>query len=393
MEAVEPHDELLQIANRLADLAQKGMAADVTRSLERMEDAAKRIGKAWSGSCLGYHARVYYRNLELPPAWAHFSPEWGLKEAWPIEDTTGDWVEYRNDDIEGAIRSLAGNPDLKPAQDLAASAEELFRSAKADLLSILTTSLSCRPDGFLTSLRDQIDQTSFPSVLEVVRQHLPSGPTWSRDSLAVTQGCQIPPHFSLMADVITLRQSPVACDRLAQMARKAGSHLARIERRSKRTQEIGTNVFIGHGHSPVWRELKDFVNDRRHLPWDEFNRVPVAGVTNVARLSEMLDAAAVAFIIMTGEDEQVDGTLHARLNVVHEAGLFQGRLGLTQAIILLEDGCGEFTNITGLGQIRFPKGDMKSAFEEVRRVLEREGLIETRPPLDSQAKDRQAGEA
>jgi predicted nucleotide-binding protein len=93
----------------------------------------------------------------------------------------------------------------------------------------------------------------------------------------------------------------------------------------------------------------------------------------------MLDAAAVAFVIMTGEDEQVDGKLHARLNVVHEVGLFQGRLGLTKAIILLEDGCEEFTNIAGLGQIRFPEGNMKSAFEEIRRVLEREGLIETQP--------------
>ncbi len=47
----------------------------------------------------------------------------------------------------------------------------------------------------------------------------------------------------------------------------------------------GQRVFIGHGRSAAWRELKDFVDDRLHLPWDEFNRVPAAGVTNVARLS------------------------------------------------------------------------------------------------------------
>ena len=64
------------------------------------------------------------------------------------------------------------------------------------------------------------------------------------------------------------------------------------------------------------------------------------------------------------------------MNVVHEAGLFQGRLGFTKAIILLEDGCQGFSNIEGLGQIRFPKGNIQSAFEEIRRVLEREGLIE-----------------
>jgi len=105
--------------------------------------------------------------------------------------------------------------------------------------------------------------------------------------------------------------------------------------------------------------------------------VPVAGVTNITRLSEMLDAAAIALLVMTGEDEQTDGKLRVHMNVVHEAGLFQGRLGFTRAIVLLEEGCEEFSNIQGLGQIRFPKGNIKAAFDEVRQVLEREGLVES----------------
>jgi len=139
---------------------------------------------------------------------------------------------------------------------------------------------------------------------------------------------------------------------------------------------VGTNVFLGHGRSRVWRDLKDFLQDRLKLSWDEFNRVPVAGVTNVARLSEMLDAAAIAFLVMTAEDEMADGALQARMNVIHEAGLFQGRLGFSRAVVMLEEGCEEFSNIAGLGQIRFPRGNISAAFEEVRRVLEREGLIE-----------------
>jgi predicted nucleotide-binding protein len=122
--------------------------------------------------------------------------------------------------------------------------------------------------------------------------------------------------------------------------------------------------------------LKDFIQDRLELPWDEFNRVPVAGITNIARLSEMLENAAIAFIVMTAEDEQADGKMQARMNVIHEAGLFQGKLGFTKAIVLREDGCEEFTNIEGLGQIRFPKGNIEAAFEEIRRVLERENLVQ-----------------
>jgi predicted nucleotide-binding protein len=80
---------------------------------------------------------------------------------------------------------------------------------------------------------------------------------------------------------------------------------------------------------------------------------------------------------MTAEDEQVDGNKRARMNVIHEAGLFQGRLGFTRAIVLLEDGCEEFSNIQGLGQIRYPRGNIKAAFEEIRQVLEREGIIDS----------------
>jgi hypothetical protein len=42
---------------------------------------------------------------------------------------------------------------------------------------------------------------------------------------------------------------------------------------------------------------------------------------------------------------------------------------------LIEDGCEEFSNIAGLGQIRFPQANIASKFEDIRLVLEREGLL------------------
>jgi predicted nucleotide-binding protein len=151
--------------------------------------------------------------------------------------------------------------------------------------------------------------------------------------------------------------------------------LNKVGREPRVNSKTGTTVFIGHGKSPLWRELKDFLVDRLHLAVNEFNSVPIAGVPTAERLTEMLDAAAFAFLIMTAEDEQPDGKLRARENVVHEAGLFQGRLGFKKAIILFEHGCEEFSNIHGLGQLRFPKGNINSLFEEIHRVLERERII------------------
>jgi hypothetical protein len=139
----------------------------------------------------------------------------------------------------------------------------------------------------------------------------------------------------------------------------------------------GNKIFIGHGQSLVWLKLRIFLSEKLHIECDEFNEQSPAGVPTVTRLQSMLDAAQFAFLVMTSDDVHADGTAHARENVVHEAGLFQGRLGFGRAIILLEEGCAEFSNIRGLGQIRFPKGNIEAAFEKIREVLKRERVGET----------------
>ena len=169
----------------------------------------------------------------------------------------------------------------------------------------------------------------------------------------MNQGFKLPPHLSVLSEAASIRETIEVIENLAVLTCKTRSHISRQHTQSRQT---GTTIFIGHGHSRVWLELKDFLTDRLHLQVDEFNRVPVAGTTTIDRLKQMLDMAFFAFLIMTGEDEQPDGKVHARLNVVHEAGLFQGRLGFKRAIIMCEERCEGFSNIDGLSQIRFPKG-------------------------------------
>ena len=134
-------------------------------------------------------------------------------------------------------------------------------------------------------------------------------------------------------------------------------------------------VFIGHGRSQAWIGLKNLLTDRFHLPHEEFNREARAGYNTQDVLETMLNGAKFAFLVMTAEDIHSDEKLHARENVIHEIGLFQGKLGFKKAIILFEDGCQEFSNITGLTQIRFPKGNIRAVSEDISDVLKREGLI------------------
>ena len=224
---------------------------------------------------------------------------------------------------------------------------------------------------------DAVEKLSVRHPQEIARQFIGGGQVFSRDGTAMTQGFVVASHQSLSALPLAAMELETAIDNLEKATRLSAAHVARLHERQKpvMTTNKSTTVCIGHGRSPLWRELKDFLVERLHVPVDEFNSIPTAGISTTDRLGEMLDAAAFAFLIMTGEDEQADGKAHARLDVVHEAGLFQGRLGFRKAIILLEEGCEEFSNVHGLGQIRFLKGNISTKFEEIRRVLERERVV------------------
>jgi predicted nucleotide-binding protein len=131
-------------------------------------------------------------------------------------------------------------------------------------------------------------------------------------------------------------------------------------------------VFIGHGRSSLWKELKDHLQDKHRYRAEAYEIGARAGHAIRDILEQMLSKASIAFLVMTGEDETSDGGMRARQNVIHEIGLFQGRLGFNRGIVLLEEGTEEFSNIHGIEQIRFRKGNIKETFGEVLATLRRE---------------------
>ena len=92
-------------------------------------------------------------------------------------------------------------------------------------------------------------------------------------------------------------------------------------------------------------------------------------------LEGFLNEASFAVIIMTAEDETSEDKIRARQNVIHEAGLFQGRLGFDKVIILKQDNIEEFSNISGLQYIPFSGNNVEQTFYEMQRCLKKIGLI------------------
>lgn len=139
-------------------------------------------------------------------------------------------------------------------------------------------------------------------------------------------------------------------------------------------------IFIGHGRSPLWRDLKDHLQDKHGYQVEAYEIGARAGHAIRDILEDMLKKSSFALLVMTGEDESADGTVRARQNVIHETGLFQGRLGFSKALVLLEEGTDEFSNIHGIDQIRFGKGNIKETVGEVLATLRREFGTEAAEP-------------
>ncbi len=372
-------EEFDRYAAALEDVVREANDNGVWEKLERIEHASETLDNAWSGSCMGYHARVYYRGLIAPPAGAWFSQEWGLMEQMFADmGTRGDWLEHSQDYVTSYIfDTIEIDPDDQKIALFTKKARSLFDQYQFEILSSFESSISTTNDSILRNLKSTIEDLAPQTADTILKHMMPKGQVMTRDSTAMGQGFQAPPHRTVLAQALSSKISINICEQLAKNIRRAKNHIQR-----KNIQKMGPDVtakenkiFIGHGRSTVWRELKDFLTDRLNLEWDEFNRIPVAGYSNTEHLAGMLDRASFAFLILTAEDETKDGKLHARANVIHEVGLFQGRLGFTKAIVLLEDGCEEFSNINGLGQIRFPTGDVSAKFEDIRKVLEREGIL------------------
>jgi predicted nucleotide-binding protein len=231
-------------------------------------------------------------------------------------------------------------------------------------------------DSFLARKLADLEKHEVPSAQDFTNSWVRRGSVMSRDGDAMGGGFRAAAHQKVLGVAAHGTAVGDALRWLESLARQSAAHLRRIDPKgTSGVQTGGSTIFIGHGHAAAWRELKDFLRDRLEVPVSEYNTVSAAGVATAERLKELLDNAKFAFLIMTGEDEQADGAVRARQNVIQEIGLFQGRLGFGKAIILLEEGCAEFSNMAGLGVIPFPRGQLAAGFEEIRRVLEREGII------------------
>jgi predicted nucleotide-binding protein len=131
-------------------------------------------------------------------------------------------------------------------------------------------------------------------------------------------------------------------------------------------------IFIGHGRNPLWRDVKDHLAEKHGFKVIAYETGARAGLHITDILKDAQRKTGFAILVMTAENKDIDEVMHARENVIHEIGLFQGKLGTSRAIVLLEDGCTPFSNLAGVQHIPFSAANIKETFGEVLATIRRE---------------------
>lgn len=159
---------------------QQGCAA-VTRATEK-------IAESWSGSSMGYHSELYYRNFERPPMGAEFSPEWG-----GINGIPAGWQKRSPDEVKERIEKLAtvSISDVEEGTKKALSAAKVLHSEIVTEISGLHSYPGLEQEKRLLSELEKFKWGM--TINEYMDANLPK--TFiSRDSEAVYQGVKVSAH-------------------------------------------------------------------------------------------------------------------------------------------------------------------------------------------------------
>jgi len=167
--------------------------AAVQKSCAAVTKAAQTVAESWSGSPMGYHAELYYRNFEQPPLAAAFSREWG-----GIHGIPSGWGRRSPDEVKERIEKLSGIA----IEALDTSTTEVLDRAKGLHTDIVTETSGLHLQHGLEQEKKLLnDLEKFKwgdTVGEYVYANLPQQVV-CRDSEAVYQGMRVAAHLGFAA--------------------------------------------------------------------------------------------------------------------------------------------------------------------------------------------------
>jgi len=160
-------------------------------SSDKIIEACRIVGRAWSGSSLTGHAKFFYGDFEEPDSRHRFSIEWGL-----IHGIPQGWAERSDDEVIERIEKISGQ-NLSKIRAFATELEQKLADLQRESVLILSDN---------GKEAERIENFSFKSTTDIFNEIFPTH-YMTRDSGAMT-GHYIVPHIYYQAIAMYVRDFP-----------------------------------------------------------------------------------------------------------------------------------------------------------------------------------------
>lgn len=189
-------------AKNIEDLL-KNYKKDLEEIAKNIIKSCERIEKSWSGSWIGYHSNLYFREYGQPGSGERFSVEWGgihgLNSGWQTKSLEDVW-EYIIKHATKKFDTDDADDKLDEIQDAAESLKTLYElNAGGEVLEAKIKAIN-------TTYR----------MYDFIKARQP-GNYMSRGSEAMMQGIKVPPHIQCQAFANALRQNITAAEKLVKL--------------------------------------------------------------------------------------------------------------------------------------------------------------------------------
>jgi hypothetical protein len=193
-------DDFLRMAQR-CERASKLLTDKPIQSLRTaIEKAIESVGKAWSGSWIGYQANVYKADLQPRQAGDHFDTDWGTDEY--LSETMGEWAVFTHESICDESTRRSGKVDKDLITATAKEVGRVFDECKTELLPTFDAIISTQGDEVLkTKLEELANLTQHVSARKFIETFAPNQIA-SSDTRAIQGGRHTPSHYRVYAWVL-----------------------------------------------------------------------------------------------------------------------------------------------------------------------------------------------
>lgn len=172
---------------------------DIKNDFQKLTEMTNIVAQSWSGSWIGYHSNLYYRNFQKPSIHEMFNIEWGGAGMHRIPMG---WQDKTSSEVQSHIEECCGlnvNNLIVPVEDTIKSANEIREMIMTELVLIEGDEQFDKETEAIKLLGEHkwgVNET------EVILFKQPKK-AMTRDSLAANQGLQTPPHIAYEAKLIS----------------------------------------------------------------------------------------------------------------------------------------------------------------------------------------------